>query len=272
MPFQSHLNAFTRCSAPSSHTLHHQESVNGVWMYGDPKSHELRLALAAHNQVEPANLVVGEGIDGLMSLTAHLLISPGDSVVTSHGTYPTLNYFVAGRGGVLHTVPYGADDRHDLIGLLAKAAEVKAKIIYLVNPDNPSGTWHPAANIEAMIEGLPQGVSSDGFEPKVWLQLLSSPRKLSSVTLSAVPVPFPNLADVAATRRGLSGARPAQCEAEDRRGGSARTQVPHFLQGVWHGWRAHRLCAWSAGNHHELRQNPQPLRHRPHESGKPGSA
>jgi len=134
-----------------------QESVDGVWKYGDPKSHDLRIALAEHNGVAPANIVVGEGIDGIMANVAHLLVGPGDSIVTSHGTYPTLNYFVAGRGGVLQTVPYGADGRHDLIALLAKAHETRAKAIYLVNPDNPSGTWHPAANIEAMIEGLPQG-------------------------------------------------------------------------------------------------------------------
>ena len=76
---------------------------------------------------------------------------PGDALVTSQGTYPTLNYFVAGRGGKLHTVPYGAYDRQDLDALVAKAWEVDAKVLYVVNPDNPSGTWHSAARIEALI-------------------------------------------------------------------------------------------------------------------------
>ena len=125
------------------------EAASSVWKYGDPKSHELRLALASHHGVEPNNIVVGEGVDGLLAYTTHLLIGPGDALVSTHGTYPTLNYFLAGRGGVLHTVPYGKDDRQDLDALLAKAWEVDAKVLYVVNPDNPSGTWHSAQRIEA---------------------------------------------------------------------------------------------------------------------------
>jgi len=134
-----------------------QEAASSVWKYGDPKSHELRLALAAHHCIMPSNIVVGEGVDGLLAYTSHLLIGPGDALVTTRGTYPTLNYFVAGRGGVLHTVPYAPDDRQDLDALLVKAWEVDAKMLYVVNPDNPGGTWHSAARIEALIEGLPPG-------------------------------------------------------------------------------------------------------------------
>ena len=133
------------------------EAASTVWKYGDPKSHDLRLALAAHHGVDPNNIVVGEGVDGLLAYTAHLMIGPGDAMVSTQGTYPTFNYFLAGRGGVLHTVPYGKDDRQDLDALLAKAWEVNAKILYIVNPDNPSGTWHNAQRLEALIEGLPPG-------------------------------------------------------------------------------------------------------------------
>jgi len=133
------------------------EASSSAWMYGDPKSYELRAALADQHGVDPLNIVVGEGVDGLLAYTAHLLIAPGDALVTTRGTYPTLNYFVAGRGGHLHTVPYGDDDRQDLDALLAKAWEVDAKVLYLVNPDNPSGTWHPAERIEQLVEGLPPG-------------------------------------------------------------------------------------------------------------------
>ena len=132
-----------------------QSAAADSWMYGDPKSHELRAALAAHHGVQPLNIVVGEGVDGLLNNVAHLLIGEGDSVVMSNGTYPTFGYFVAGRGGTVHTVPYGADDRHHLPSLIAKAAEVDAKAIYLVNPDNPSGTQHSAERIEMLVEMLP---------------------------------------------------------------------------------------------------------------------
>jgi bifunctional pyridoxal-dependent enzyme with beta-cystathionase and maltose regulon repressor activities len=46
---------------------------------------------------------------------------------------------------------------HDLGALLAKAHETHAKLVYLVNPDNPSGTFHPQASLEAFVEALPKG-------------------------------------------------------------------------------------------------------------------
>jgi histidinol-phosphate aminotransferase len=157
-PFAVRLGANELTFGPSPRAIAAmQEAASSVWKYGDPKSHELRLALAAHHCIMPSNIVVGEGVDGLLAYTSHLLIGPGDALVTTRGTYPTLNYFVAGRGGVLHTVPYAPDDRQDLDALLVKAWEVDAKMLYVVNPDNPGGTWHSAARIEALIEGLPPG-------------------------------------------------------------------------------------------------------------------
>ncbi len=131
-------------------------AAKDAWMYGDPEVHELRQALAAHHGIEPGNIVVGEGIDGLLGYLVRLLIDQGDAVVTSDGAYPTFNYHVAGFGGVLRKVPY-RDDREDPEALLVKAHEVGAKLIYFANPDNPMGSWHDAATVEQLIEGLPEG-------------------------------------------------------------------------------------------------------------------
>ena len=106
--------------------------------------------------ISPDNIVVGEGIDGLLGYLVRLLISPGDAVVTSDGAYPTFNYHVAGFGGDLHKVPY-VDDREDPATLFAKATEVGAKLVYLANPDNPMGTWHKGADIVAALDLLPDG-------------------------------------------------------------------------------------------------------------------
>ena len=69
-----------------------------AWMYGDPESFELRHALAAHHGIGPDEVVVGEGIDGLLGYVVRLFAGPGDHVVTSDGAYPTFNYHVAGFG------------------------------------------------------------------------------------------------------------------------------------------------------------------------------
>lgn len=133
-----------------------QDTAPDVWMYADPESHDLRNALASHHDIDPANIMVGEGIDGLLGLLVRLMVGEGDCVVTSAGAYPTFDYHVRGFGGTLHTVPY-AGDSEDPARLIAKAKETDAKLIYIANPDNPMGTFHKAQEIERMIEAVPDG-------------------------------------------------------------------------------------------------------------------
>jgi histidinol-phosphate aminotransferase len=129
----------------------------GMWMYGEPDSHDLRNALAEHHGVGQENIMIGEGIDGLLGYLVRLLIEPSDAVVTSDGAYPTFNYHVNGFGGVLHKVPYTKDDKEDPAALFAKARETAAKIVYLANPDNPMGTWHTGEGIVRALDALPDG-------------------------------------------------------------------------------------------------------------------
>ena len=133
-----------------------RDAATGTWKYGDPESFELKQMLGGHLGVAPECVAVGEGIDGLLGYLARMCVAEGDSVVTSDGAYPTFNYHVNGFGGVLHKVPY-RDDREDLGALIAKAAEVEAKLIYLSNPDNPMGTWHDAEAVNGMIDHVPDG-------------------------------------------------------------------------------------------------------------------
>jgi histidinol-phosphate aminotransferase len=125
-----------------------------VWRYGDPEAHDLRHAIAAHHRVAPANVMIGEGIDGLLGNLVRLLVAPGTPVVTSLGAYPTFNYHVTGFGGALHTVPY-RDDAEDPEALLGMVRALQAPLVYLANPDNPMGSWLTAARVQALIEALP---------------------------------------------------------------------------------------------------------------------
>ncbi|WP_299848231.1 pyridoxal phosphate-dependent aminotransferase [uncultured Roseovarius sp.] len=156
-PFDARLGANENVFGPSPEAIAAmQEEAARIWQYGDPTSHELRQALAAHLNVAAENIVVGEGIDGLLGYLVRLLIAPEDAVVTSDGAYPTFNYHVTGFGGVLHKVPY-RDDHEDPAALMSKAAEVGAKLIYLANPDNPMGTWHEGAQIDRALDQIPDG-------------------------------------------------------------------------------------------------------------------
>jgi len=156
-PFATRLGANENNFGPSPRAVDAMGRAAGhAWMYGDPENHDLRQALAQHHEIAPENIMVGEGIDGLLGYLVRLIVGPGDVVVTSDGAYPTFNYHVAGFGGELHKVPY-RDDHEDPGALFAKAAEVGARLVYLANPDNPMGSWHRGEDLLAALEDLPDG-------------------------------------------------------------------------------------------------------------------
>lgn len=124
-------------------------------MYGDPEGHDLKAALAAHHGCRPQNIVVGEGIDGLLGYLLRLMVAQGDPVVTSRGAYPTFNFHVTGFGGQLQTAPYSGDfeDPQALLDLTAKSL---AKLLYIANPDNPMGSHHPGLVIRDLLAQIPE--------------------------------------------------------------------------------------------------------------------
>ncbi len=157
-PFDARLGANENVFGPSPKAIEAMcAEAAEIWKYPDASSHELRHALADHHGVAAENILVGEGIDGLLGYLVRLLVSgPDDAVVTSDGAYPTFNYHVAGYGGTLHKVPY-RDDHEDLPALIAKAAEVDAKLVYFANPDNPMASWAKGEDVRAALDTLPGG-------------------------------------------------------------------------------------------------------------------
>lgn len=156
-PFAARVGANESGFGPSPRAVAAmQATASDVWMYGDSECHDLRHALAAHHGVGAENIVIGEGIDGLLGLLVRIMVDKGDPVVTSDGAYPTFNYHVSGFGGVLHKVPY-RDDHQDPAALLTRAEEVDAKLLYFCNPDNPMGSWHSGRIVQRMIDAVPDG-------------------------------------------------------------------------------------------------------------------
>lgn len=115
-------------------------------LYPDPYSRDLRAKLAAKAPGAvggPAQLLIDSGGDSVICLVLRSRIVASDTVVTSAGTYPTFSYFSLGLGAKVVEVPYldegGAAVRPDLAALASTAQEHKAAVVYLANPDNPTG-------------------------------------------------------------------------------------------------------------------------------------
>jgi histidinol-phosphate aminotransferase len=154
-PFRARIGANESSFGPApSVVAAMQAAAPDMWMYCDPDNFDLKAAIAAHHGVGFHNVVVGEGIDGLLNLVVRMIISPGQAVVTSLGAYPTFNFHVAGFGGRLVAVPY-ENDHENLDGLLAAVKRENAPLVYLSNPDNPMGTWWDAQDVIRFADALP---------------------------------------------------------------------------------------------------------------------
>lgn len=125
------------------------EAAKNAQNYGDPEGWDLRLVIAQRHGVRVENVVLAGGIDELLALFCRAYGDPGSVTVTTLGSYPTFEYGAVGAGLEVARVPY-RDDRLDVQSLLAHPA----RILYVANPDNPSGSCLSARELEALFAGL----------------------------------------------------------------------------------------------------------------------
>ncbi|MEA2689138.1 MAG: histidinol-phosphate aminotransferase [Candidatus Eremiobacteraeota bacterium] len=126
--------------------------------YGDPESLELRAALAARHGCAVEEVVVASGIDDLMGLIVRAFCAPGDACVATRGTYPTLFYHLnayGARAEFADPSESGAIVPDDIVAAVRRSG---AKLVYVANPDNPSGSFADRATLAALREALPDDV------------------------------------------------------------------------------------------------------------------
>jgi histidinol-phosphate aminotransferase len=129
-------------------------ALESLQNYADPRALELRGALSKKLGVAIESIVLGSGIDELLSLFCRLFLNPGDTVVTTLGSYPTFDFAVLGTGATLQRIPY-RNDKPDLDAMATAARS--AKMVYLANPDNPSGWYHSTEDVSQFLKKLPDG-------------------------------------------------------------------------------------------------------------------
>jgi histidinol-phosphate aminotransferase len=125
-------------------------------LYPDGNAHYLKQRLAAKLQVDPANLILGNGSNEILEFLAHALMGSGVDVVMSEYCFVVYPLVTRLLGANAITVParhYG----HDLAAM-AKAITPKTKVIFLANPNNPTGTLAPAPEVREFLEQVPPQV------------------------------------------------------------------------------------------------------------------
>lgn len=124
--------------------------------YPDNDANELRRALAEHHSIEPEQILVTDGSTALIDIIARIFLAPGLSAVTSERSFVVYKMVTRSAGGTLVEVPM-REDCFDLDGILAAIAP-ETRVVYLANPNNPTGTMFFAEALDRFVERVPQHV------------------------------------------------------------------------------------------------------------------
>jgi histidinol-phosphate aminotransferase len=124
--------------------------------YPDGAATRLRAAIAARYGLDPARIVCGAGSDELLSLLAYAYVGPGDEgVFTAHG-FLVYRIAILAAGGT-PVVAAERDLTADVDAILDAVTE-RTRIVFLANPNNPTGTYLPFEEIKRLHAGLPPNV------------------------------------------------------------------------------------------------------------------
>jgi histidinol-phosphate aminotransferase len=124
--------------------------------YPDANGFELKAALAARYDVPADWITLGNGSNDILEIAAHAFVQKGEAVVFSQysfAVYALATQGVGGRAIVVPAVNYG----HDLAAMAA-AIDADTRLVYVANPNNPTGTFIGADEIEAFLKQVPQNV------------------------------------------------------------------------------------------------------------------
>jgi histidinol-phosphate aminotransferase len=132
-----------------------REAAPRTAFYGDPELVDLRLALAARHGCGIENITVGAGIDDLLGLIVRAYCGPGGIALMTRGSYPTFVYHVVGYGAALSTVEPRSDGSAGIDALIEAARTRRPQVVYLANPDNPSGGFVDRAQVERLRLAVP---------------------------------------------------------------------------------------------------------------------
>ena len=125
--------------------------------YPDGSAFDLKAALAKRYGVPEECIVVGNGSNDLLEMAAAVFLAPGRSAVYSEhafAVYPLATQARGARGIAVPTKHYG----HDLHAMLAAIAP-DTRVVFIANPNNPTGTFVPGAALEEFLSRAPREVA-----------------------------------------------------------------------------------------------------------------
>ena len=149
--------------------------------YPDAACRTLRAALAKRLKVEPSSLIFGNGSDELIVLALRAFVDPGDGVVVASPTFLIYELQSKVCGASVTVVPL-KNFRYDLPAMKA-AVSAHTKLVFIANPDNPTGSYVTKRELEAFLRGLP--AQTLVVLDEAYYEFVSAPDYPQSIRLAA---------------------------------------------------------------------------------------
>ena len=134
-----------------------RRAAGEVHLYPDGSCHALRRELASRLGVPERAVVFGTGSDEILELVAKSFLAPGDEAVHAWPSFAMYPIVIRGMGAEPVAVPLDARAVHDLDAMLA-AVGPRTRVVFLCNPNNPTGTSVGAEAVDRFVRELPEDV------------------------------------------------------------------------------------------------------------------
>jgi histidinol-phosphate aminotransferase len=129
-------------------------ALEGVNRYPDPTSSKLRAELSRRHGVPANRIAVGNGSCDILLAAAEALLEPGAEIVYAWPSFSMYPHLAAASGATAIPVGLDDDDRHDLPAMAA-AVTVATRLLVVCNPNNPTATAVPLADVAALLRDVP---------------------------------------------------------------------------------------------------------------------
>jgi histidinol-phosphate aminotransferase len=134
------------------------EAFTEVNRYPSEEAENLRAAVAVLHGVQPENITLGCGSTEVMRMAAEACLGPGKTLVTASPTFDFLAHAARLVGAEVRSTQLTRDYAHDLDAMLTRT-DATTGLLYICNPNNPTGTLTPKSNLEAFLPKVRSGVS-----------------------------------------------------------------------------------------------------------------
>jgi histidinol-phosphate aminotransferase len=132
------------------------EAMVDMTRYPDGAGFELKTELARQLGVGTSQLTLGNGSSDILDFIVRSLVNDGDEVVVSEHAFSIYGLVTRMQGGVVIEVP-ALDYGHDLMAMAAAITD-KTRVVFVTNPNNPTGTWNTRAELQAFMAAVPERV------------------------------------------------------------------------------------------------------------------